>query len=247
MTSLETSATVTKAIEYAAAWCHEMKIPEDHGIDHATTVMRNAARALPEFVLSESEKLYILLAALLHDLDDRKFVASANFDGARKVLKALGIETLGEEIIITMISLVSCSKNGNTINYSIPLWMYIPRDADRLEALGYIGIKRAHDTTVEFARRGKSQTQFWTEATPRCTTREELSKVASPQRMEEYKKGGYSASLIDHFYDKLLHIHHLSSGSTILRKEAEERREILVEFVLEFGRTGTIDWAKWLK
>jgi uncharacterized protein len=100
---------------------------------------------------------------------------------------------------------------------------------------------------LEFAKRGSSQAIFWSDKTPRCSTVEELEKVATPDRIEEYKKTGFSESLIAHFYDKLLHIHHLSSGSTRLQGIADERRKILVDFVLEFGQCGTINWDKWLK
>jgi hypothetical protein len=57
-------------------------------------------------------------------------------------------------------------------------------------------------------------------------------------------KIGYSTSLIDHFYDKLLHIRRLSSGSRTLQKLADERHCIMVNFVLDFGKNGMIDWKK---
>jgi uncharacterized protein len=236
---------VSRAIPEIALWCKEQKIPDHHGATHAFTVVAHACLAVCDFKLDEWEQISVLLAAALHDVDDRKFTKSKDLNGARRILLAINFPR--SELVLEMIRLVSCSKNGNTVEAGRPLWHYIPRDADRLEAIGRVGIKRAHDTTVEFAERGMAQTAFWTESTPRCQTREELERVATPERLETYhRQGGYSTSLIDHVYDKLLHIHRLSSGSPTLQKMADERHGIMVEFVLEFGRTGTIDWSKWL-
>ena len=242
--SLE-SAFVTAAIPELALWCQEQKIPDHHGVSHALVVVTNAMAALQDFKLDWWERCAVLLSALLHDSDDRKFTKSKDLDGARRVLEAIRFRDA--DLVLDLIRLVSCSKNGNTVETGRPLWHFIPRDADRLEAIGMIGIKRAHDTTVEFAARNMGQTAFWTETTPRCRTREELALIATPEKLESYQRqGGFSASLIDHYYEKLLHIHRLSSGSPTLQKIADERHEVMVEFVLEFGRTGTIDWTRWL-
>jgi uncharacterized protein len=223
--------------------CKRRNIPEDHGIEHAIKVMTNASRALSHFKLGEASMEAVLLAALLHDVDDRKFTDSRDYEYARGILHHVGYYKQGfiSTATIKMISLVSCCKNGNDIDSQFPAWYYIPRDADRLEALGYNGIKRAHDVTV--SRGG----QFWLpDTTPRCKTEDDLSKVASKERYDQYKATGTSASLIDHFYDKLLHVHKLSSGCPELQEIANERRQIMVDFVLEFGRTGTINWSKWI-
>lgn len=178
-------------------------------------------------------------------MEDRKFVPSENLSGTREILKQLSLGSEMIELVILMISLVSCSKNGLNIDDSIPKWYYIPRDADRIEALGYVGIQRAYDTTCEFMRRKKNQNCFFREDTIRCKDEKELETIATQSRLEEYMKTGYSSSLIDHFYDKLLHIRNLSSGSKTLQKIADERHLVMVNFVLDFGKTGSIDWEKY--
>ena len=238
---------IISAIIEVDRWCKEYKIPDDHGFIHALDVMRNASLALQDYDLEKIEELLVLLAALLHDINDRKYVPSENYEGVRMILSKIGLTSSYAEIVVTMINLVSCSKNGNTIDELVPKWYYIPRDADRLEALGYIGIKRAYETTIGFINQGKTPNRFWTDETIRCKNREELEITASRERLNEYTKIGKSQCFIDHFYDKLLHIKHLSSGSSSLQTIADQRHEIMVEFVIEFGINSTINWNRWLK
>lgn len=242
---LENSHTFTNALKAVEEWCIKYNIPEDHGLSHAITVAQNAREALSDFELTSDQRMAAILAALFHDIEDRKFVPSENLSGTRNILQQLGLNSEAVELVILMIHLVSCSKNGINVDDSYPKWYYIPRDADRVEALGYVGIQRAYYTTVGFIKRGKFQTCFFNSDTVRCRDEKELEQVATENRLKEYMKIGYSISLIDHFYDKLLHIRRLSSGSRTLQKLADERHCIMVNFVLDFGKTGAIDWHKY--
>ena len=51
-----------------------------HGIDHAINVMKNAEKAIEqtELIIDNKSKECILLAALLHDADDKKFFPNNN-------------------------------------------------------------------------------------------------------------------------------------------------------------------------
>lgn len=233
---------LSKALKEVENWCSEHKIPDDHGLPHAIIVSQNAHDALADFNLNNDQQLAVILAALFHDIEDRKFVSSINLSGTREILNRLEIKPEIVDLVIQMILLVSCSKNGIEIDDSIPKWYYIPRDADRVEALGQVGIQRAYDTTAEFIRRGKFQTCFFSPNTVRCMNEKEVEQTATESRLKEYMKTGYSISMIDHFYDKLLHIRHLSSGSKTLQKIADERHRIMVDYVLNFGKTGRIEW-----
>lgn len=217
----------------------EGKVDPCHGIDHAMIVVDHADKALKQMAspLSANRKLAIKLAALLHDADDRKFFStSEELTNARNILTDLQLPSEMVDVVLKMINLVSCSKNGNSQD-GVEEWMLYPRFADRLEALGEIGLVRCWVYTHHVGR------PLFTKETLRPTTREELRAAASPDRFANYvtKKGRVgSSSFIDHFYDKLLHIGDVGSNPYFV-KEAATRLKIMEEFVLEFGRTGQIN------
>jgi hypothetical protein len=136
-----------------------------------------------------------------------------------------------------MIGWVSCSANGDSVPaeaVSQP-WLLYPRHADRLTAIGWTGVYRCW----KYNRTIKSPP--FVDSTARCATEEEVWKVATPARYALYK--GDSASMVDHFYDKLLHVGRFETDNQFLHDEARRRVEPLLEFVLKFGRTGTVDEA----
>lgn len=243
------SPLIHKTFEEIKKWDKEHNIPQDHGYDHAIKVFHNAYSALGDFELNPTQQLIVLLAALLHDLEDRKYVKTSNYEGTLNLLEQIGFTkqfgTENTELIITLIKLVSCFANGMIIDEKLPKWYYIPRDADRLEALGYVGIKRCAETTVYFGLKQNKPPNYYNENTARCTTEKELETTATKERFQAYMGIGFSNSMIDHYYDKLLHIHELSSGSKVLQDMANSRRQIMIDFVLEFGQTGKINWEKW--
>ncbi len=204
-------------------------ICSSHGYDHALIVGEHALNILTEFQPSSGKLLPVLYASLLHDVDDRKFYNSVDYENARELLD--GEENI--ELIINMIKLVSSSKNGNNIPEGTPSWMLIPRWADRLESIGKIGIERCWQYTKTVER------PLFTPETLRATTEEEIwSKCATKERMKNYK--GNSASMIDHYYDKLLHFESFEVDSLYVRTVAEERKKIMVELVLYYGKNGFI-------
>ena len=211
-------------------------VDSGHGIDHADIVVKHAEQALNhQDSLSDDEKLAVRLAALLHDADDSKFFP--NSIGNSNANMILDSAELSDDIInltIRMISLVSCSKNRNeTVK---PAWLLIPRWADRLEAMGDIGIKRCFDYTMHTKR------PLFLSSTPRATTPVELAMIATPERFAEYR--GKSASMMDHFYDKLLHLVNMKTNNEYLVTQAQLRHEVLVNYCLEFGRTGMVSTPK---
>lgn len=235
---------LTGAIQGLVSLCEQLQIPDHHGVKHALAVLNNAAMALSDFDLSLNDQISILLAALLHDVDDRKFTKSTDYAGARKILS--DIAYTDAESVIDMIKMVACSSNGNTIDKTIPRWKYIPRDADRIEAIGPIGLLRAKETEEAVAAQQHRDPVFWSDESPRCTTREQVTLMCHPDRFTNYQKHKSSTDLISHFYDKLLHIHVMSSDSKTLNNLARLNYNVMIDFVIDFGKTGKIDWNKWL-
>ena len=69
-----------------------------------------------------------------------------------------------------------------------------------------------------------------------CRTREELEAIATPERFAAYD--GTSASVIDHFYDKLLHLRLTPemTPSEYLQRISRERHQVMVDYVLGVWR-----------
>ena len=227
--------------------CHDMvknKMEEldagkDHGIGHIIKVMTNSRLGIEssEFKdsLSDKQILSILLAALLHEVDDRKLTSTDNYENARIILRSLAEKFPGNieiELIIRMVDLVSCSKNGNYCPDDIPIWMLFPRAADRLEAIGKIGTQRC----IEYSR--KVGTPLYVHDTPLSVNRDEIMKIANPTRFDNYvKHGGHSVSSIDHHYDKLLHINRpdlpeILASSYFMKKSARAHEETIDELIV---------------
>jgi len=199
-----------------------------HNIAHFINVADHAVRACEHEEISDEIKKGIEIAALLHDVDDHKiFPDNHNYENATKILNELNVNQT--ELIIEMIKLVSCSKNGGThAKYN---WMVIPRDCDRLEAIGKIGIDRCREYTIY------KNMPFHTAITPRIYTRDDVYKIATVDRFINYTNGNPSSSMIDHYYDKLLHIgkpEYLTSGNKYILQQAEIMNNVIIDYILEY-------------
>ncbi len=213
-------------------------VQPSHGILHALKVLRHTHRALEECPkLTSGTKLAIMLAALLHDADDKKyFPKNKSYQNARQIVRQVYPDA--EELVIEMIGYVSCSSNGSSIPRDAVKrpWLLFPRWADRLEAIGHIGIVRAWEYTLETNR------PVFTKDTPRAKDIHWLSHIATKERYANYvSSGGKSASMIDHYYDKLLHICDFETDNKYLIETAKKRRKPLVDICLLYGEDGRLD------
>lgn len=221
-----------------------------HNMLHVEAVVAHVVKSWHEESLSDRQKIITVLAALLHEVDDSKLFPQ-NDDGqnARKILNEClpsavvdgvlpgGAETKDALVdeIVQVIDLVSASKNKHTTVSEGSEWKLLVRDADRIEALGEVGIARC------FAYNQKIGMKLFVPTTPRPKTVEEVWKIATPERFAAYD--GNSASMVDHYFDKLLHLEKCASGNAYLDKQLRARLQIMLDFVLEFGKTGEIDVA----
>ncbi|MEH7224380.1 HD domain-containing protein [Bacillus sp. JJ1566] len=175
--------------------------------------VRKAAIQLGE---KEKANLFIIeMAALLHDVADEKLNNSEE-EGLRKVrdwLTSLHIPDSEQEEILEIISTMSF-KGGNR-----PLMKTIEgqvvQDADRLDAIGAIGIART------FAYAGAHGDLMYD---PNLPFRENMTK-------EEYRNGKSTA--VNHFYEKLLKL--IDTLNTNAAKEAaQERHDFMLAFLDQF-------------
>jgi uncharacterized protein len=222
------------------------EIKSSHGIDHILRVYDHAMQAIQCHTppISSVTSMEIQMAALLHDADDTKyFPQHAAYENAREILCAAHVPEPSCERVVHMISLVSCSKNGNHVPDDIKerkeYSLLIPRWADRLEAVGAVGLVRCFQYNQEHGSPLSSPTS------PRAQTEAEVWKYATPDRFHAYTSGGSCADdMISHFYDKLLHVACPPADivrNAYLEEQAQESSKELVEMCLRFGRTGQVD------
>jgi len=222
------------------------KVDKGHGIDHARDVLNhvNNALSVSNTPSDETSRLAIRLAAILHDADDKKFFDTENYENAQFILdRVIPGKNKLQKLVIKMIQLVSYTENGNSRNASCieEDWLLYPRYADRLEAIGAVGIERCYIYNIYIGR------ALYLETTPRATTKEELSLIANTERYENYlNKKTAENTFISHIYDKVLHVaeHIIEGGNPYFVKEARERHSEVVNFVLDFGIKGEIDMQK---
>lgn len=177
--------------------------------------------------MSADEILAVKLAALLHDADDRKYFAHNDFENARAIMRVVCPDL--ESLVIQMIGYVSSSKNGDTIPDECRdrEWMLYPRWADRLEAIGWVGVVRAWEYTLETKR------PLFTNETPKAKNVAELMEIASEERYRAYS--GKSASMIDHYYDKLLRLNNFETKNRYLFEASRDLLAPLIAVCLAFG------------
>ncbi len=111
---------------------------DGHGADHTMRVYHNALSLLEAY--PEADRFVSLLAALLHDADDHKLFDTENNENARAFLKEKDLDAETIEQICTIIDAVSFSKNRGKRPETLE--GKIVQDADRLDAIGAIGIAR---------------------------------------------------------------------------------------------------------
>ena len=111
---------------------------DGHGLDHSMRVYKNA------MLLAETEptadRFIVALSALLHDADDYKLFQTENNANARSFLKSANVDRETTDRICEEINSVSFSKNKGKKPETIE--GQIVQDADRLDAIGAIGIAR---------------------------------------------------------------------------------------------------------
>jgi uncharacterized protein len=227
------------------------EIKESHGLVHVTAVHSHAKRAIAvaDPPLAGVVAMEIEVAAYLHDVDDRKYFSgeehSVGKRNAKEICGRAGVPEASVARILAMIGWVGCSENGNTVPEEVESagayhWL-IPRWADRLEAVGAIGVVRCYQYNQESGKPLSSG------SSPRATTPEEVFRLATPDRFEAYMtSGGQSDDMISHYYDKLLHVARPPPEivrNSYLEEEAESSSRELVEVCVRFGRSGKVDEA----
>ena len=109
-----------------------------HDKEHTIRVYRNALLIAKEY--PDCDLFIVEIAALLHDVDDHKLFDHPNNENARAFLKEQNIKEEQIERICDVINEISFSKNKDKKPSSLEAM--IVQDADRLDAIGAIGVAR---------------------------------------------------------------------------------------------------------
>ena len=206
-------------ISKTEAYVKERMSGEGSGHDwwHVYRVWKNAQ----SIARSESTaNLFIVeLAALLHDLGDHKFHNGDETVGPRMAsewLEKLDVSEADIQHVCTIIRDLSF-KGAATSSEMQSIEGRIVQDADRLDAIGAIGIART------FAYGGHKNRELYN---PEI-------KPEMHSNFEAYKSS--TAPTINHFYEKLLLLKDRMHTPTA-RKIAEQRHQYMVEFLDQFYR-----------
>lgn len=167
----------------------------------------------------ECNKEVVAFAALLHDIADPKFHDGDEILALRiseDFLKSIDVDENVINQVLFIIKNISF-KNRNEDVGKKPIELQIVQDADRLDAIGAIGIAR----TFNFGGY-KNNLMYHPDIPPKLN----MTK-------EEYKKS--EGTTINHFYEKLLLLKDMMN--TEKGKEmAEERHNFMLKFLEQFYR-----------
>lgn len=169
--------------------------------------------------INKSEKaggLVVELGALLHDIADWKFTEDEE-EGPRQARKWLEGLKVDEMVIVHIEDIIrNVSFKGAKVDNNLKtIEGQIIYDADKLDAIGAIGIARA------FAYGGANNRQMF----------EPDRNAVFHDTFEAYKND--KTGTINHFYDKLLLLKDKMYTKTG-KKLAEHRHDIMVEYLNEF-------------
>lgn len=199
-----------------AAYVQQLLSGEGSGHDwwHIFRVWNNAK----SIAAGEQANMFVVeLAALLHDIGDHKFHNGDETVGPRMASEWLRKYNLEAELVHHVCQIIKdLSYKGAGTSSSMPtLEGQIVQDADRLDAIGAIGIART------FAYGGHKN-------------REIYNPTVDPvlhESFEAYKSS--TAPTINHFYEKLLLLKDRMHTETA-KKLAQHRHTYMEEFLEQF-------------
>ena len=174
----------------------------------------NLAKYLAE--KENADSFIVEMAALLHDIDDWKFsdTNDSNTTTIENFLNSINIDHDSFKKIIEIIQTMSF-KGGVVDSTQHTIEGKVVQDADRLDAIGAIGIART------FAY-GGSKNRLMYDPTIQPMDFQSLDEVKNAEN-----------HTINHFYEKLLKLKYLMNTNTA-KEIAEKRHQFMEEFLNEF-------------
>ena len=182
-----------------------------HDFEHSIRVYKTAITICEK---ENADSFIVSLASLLHDVDDVKlFKDNKNYENARSFMNSEEIDKETQEKIVHIISQVSFK--GKDTETPDTLEGMIVQDADRVDAIGAIGIARC------FAYGGKHNRKLY----------DGNETYKTNQSEAEYRSS--TSSSIAHFYEKLLLLKDMMNTKEG-KRIAKSRHTYIVNFLEEF-------------
>ncbi|MFM9989392.1 HD domain-containing protein [Flavobacterium sp.] len=185
-----------------------------HDWFHIERVYKNAILIAKD---EKCDEIVVKLGALLHDIADSKFHDGDETVGPKVAREFLESQNVSEEIISHVINIIGniSFKGGNFDKKFTSKELEIVQDADRLDAIGAIGIART------FNYGGFKNRQLYN---PEIHPNLKMNK-------QEYKNS--ESPTLNHFYEKLLLLKDKMNTETG-KKIAQERHHYMETFLEQF-------------
>ena len=211
-----TSESSLQIIENAISFVKKELENAEGGHDwfHIERVYKNSVLITSE---EKADPLIVALGALLHDIADSKFHNGDETVGPKVAREFLLTQDLPEEHITHIVKIIEniSFKGGNKPSEFKSKELEIVQDADRLDALGAIGIART------FNYGGfKNRTLYNPDIRPNLN-------------MTPFEYKASEAPTINHFYEKLLLLKDLMNTKTG-KRIAQERHVYMENFLAQF-------------
>ncbi|KRK46936.1 phosphohydrolase [Secundilactobacillus kimchicus] len=187
-----------------------------HGLDHIHRVVTNVKMLLADE--PSASYLITLTAAYLHDVIDDKLVSDveAARQGVIELLTQAAFSQPQINTVMLIIDNMSFSKSLTTDRQPLPIEGLIVQDADRLDAIGAIGIARA----IYYG--GKHGEKIYD---PTVKPRTSMTKA-------EYRNLA-NETIINHFYEKLFKLAD-QMNTPAAKRIAQARQKVMSQFVNDF-------------
>lgn len=182
------------------------KMDASHDFQHIERVYRNAEAILA--TENSANAKIVRLAVFLHDVSDAKYATDKSDE--QRILAALQLTE--QEIQHIQAIIAEVSFNGGNELAATSIEAKIVRDADRLDAIGAVGIART------FAYGGAKGRKLYDNA----------EEARGAMSVEEYRTK--STASVTHFYEKLLLLKDLMV-TTKGREMAEARHAFMEQFL----------------
>lgn len=208
-------------IDFAKEYIEELFEGEFSGHDYWHTIrVFKLAKYIAK--IEGADEFIVMLSSLLHDVDDRK-IFPKTYDGKKNAVYFMEKCGLDDEIIFKVLNVIDEISFGKNEKSPSTIEAKCVQDADRLDAIGAIGIGRA------FAYGGNKNRAMYD---PKISPKLNMTK-------EEYRSS--KSTTINHFYEKLFRLKDLMNTETG-KKIAIKRDAFMRKFVDEFMREWNVEF-----